>query len=372
MDKLKHFTAPSHWSYWGLVFSHNDSQFPFPVVCLKSQCNDTESFRRQKSFSPQKLKLLICPWKVTLFSEESSCKYKWIIRSLSVEIGTHCGYKDTAVWQRELFPAHDARRWEVWVPWWVFRMPRSPGNPQFDPLCSSSAGGLAGPSGARGTLPSSRQQTPALPFRLLPWKPQEEAGCWVVGAFILILHFAWPPLPQLTFINFSTLFARQVRSTAENLTPEGALCPVCLFLIPFLCAQGRLSAARHQPWWEQRDGQRADRGGGEVRFNQLQSQSRFFMANLRVLHVQRKPDGLRIIWKRPIDTEARLINLALLKLPVCVEYRITRVCSSRRQSSFLTFDLIMRLILDVTADWQAERVGCVWDVQVMTFVYVLS
>lgn len=120
MDKLKHFTAPSHWSYWGLVFSHNDSQFPFPVVCLKSQCNDTESFRRQKSFSPQKLKLLICPWKVTLFSEESSCKYKWIIRSLSVEIGTHCGYKDTAVWQRELFPAHDARRWEVWVPWWVF------------------------------------------------------------------------------------------------------------------------------------------------------------------------------------------------------------------------------------------------------------
>lgn len=119
---------------------------------------------------------------------------------------------------------------------------------------------------------------------------------------------------------------------------------------PFLCAQGRLSVARHLAWWEQRDGQRADRGGGEVCFNQLQSQSRFFMVNLRVLYVQRKPGGLWIIWKSSVDTEARLINLVLLKLPVCVEYKVTPACSSQRQSSFLMFDLIMRLILDVTAD----------------------
>ena len=132
---------------------------------------------------------------------------------------------------------------------------------------------------------------------------------------------------------------------------------VCFYSL--FCAQGRLSAACHLPWLEQRDGQRADQGGEEVGFNQLpaRSQSRFFMVNLRVLYVQRKPAGPWI--RRPIDTEGRLINPVLLKLPVCVEYEMTRVCSSQHRSLFLMFDRIMSFSLDVTVPKHTEHVHCV-------------
>lgn len=78
----------------------------------------------------------------------------------------------------------------------------------------------------------------------------------LVGAVILILHFAWPPLPQQR--SFISLFSSHVELIAllRNTHLKGHHVPhVCFY--PFLCAQGRLSAACHLPWWEQRDGQRA-------------------------------------------------------------------------------------------------------------------
>lgn len=49
------------------------------------------------------------------------------------------------------------------------------------------------------------------------------------------------------------------------------------------------------------------------------------MANLQILYVQKKAAEPWIIWKRPIDTDGELINLVLLKFPMCVEYKITCV-----------------------------------------------
>lgn len=57
--------------------------------------------------------------------------------------------------------------------------------------------------------------------------------------------------------------------------------------------------------------------------------------------------------RQPLNNlkEARkLINRVLLKLPVYAEYQMTQECSSEHQSRFLMFDLIMRLVLDVTVD----------------------
>lgn len=74
-----------------------------------------------------------------------------------------------------------------------------------------------------------------------------------------------------------------------------------------------------------------------------------------VQYVQRKSDGLWIIWQRPTDTEGKLINLELLKLLACAEYKMTPKCGSQHRSSFLMFDPIMSVIPDVTVDEQTER-----------------
>lgn len=59
----------------------------------------------------KKVKAPNLPLKSDTFSEESqtaACKFRWIIRSLSVQVGTVFGYKDAAAWQRSFFSAHDA------------------------------------------------------------------------------------------------------------------------------------------------------------------------------------------------------------------------------------------------------------------------
>lgn len=56
--------------------------------------------------------------------------------------------------------------------------------------------------GARGTLPRSTWQTPvALLLRLLPWKPQEEAGCCCCYPYLVLLLTCTPSADIHSFLS---------------------------------------------------------------------------------------------------------------------------------------------------------------------------
>lgn len=64
-------------------------------------------------------------------------------------------------------------------------------------------------------------------FRLLLWKPQEEAGCCCSCPYLAFLLTSTPTadVHSLSLFGFTCL--------VRNRTPEGVLCPVCLYFIRF-------------------------------------------------------------------------------------------------------------------------------------------
>lgn len=117
---------------------------------------------------------------------------------------------------------HEMWRWAFFF---FFSTPHSPGNPQFDPVHSSSAGVPEGPASLSF-------------FRLLPWKPPEEEP--VVG--YAYLTFVWPPL-GLGDIHSFVCFSFLLRIT--HLRLRTITSPVCLhspwFVSVCACTRSRFS-----------------------------------------------------------------------------------------------------------------------------------
>ena len=136
--------------------------------------------------------------------------------------------------------------------WWVFRMPRSLGNPQSDPLSSSPVGGLGRRGGPSYAVDGRRQSVFFFFSDCCHGNPRRKL---VVAAVILILRFSWPPLPQLTLIH--CLYLVLLVSGEKSHTWRRIMSSLFVFY-PLSYAQDRLSAACRRPWGEQSDSQRAD------------------------------------------------------------------------------------------------------------------
>lgn len=126
-DRLKYCTAPSHWSNGRFGTMTAGPRSPPPADSQSWPWNHSDDIR---AFLPQKKKLkAINPslksdtslWGV---SGSFVVQYKWIIRGLSVEVGTLFGHEDAAVWRQALFlfffllTLPDPERSESL--WWVF------------------------------------------------------------------------------------------------------------------------------------------------------------------------------------------------------------------------------------------------------------
>lgn len=132
--------------------------------------------------------------------------------------------------------------------WWVSECLALRGNPLFDPLCSSSAAGLAVLQ-TQGTLPHSRQQTLVPFFRLLPWKP-------LGGSWLLVVGYPYPTFRCLTSTptaDIHSFLCWSFRSRNRAVTSS-----LFFFFLNTFCIRKRSPASCHHPWLEQRDGQKAD------------------------------------------------------------------------------------------------------------------
>ena len=106
-------------------------------------------------------------------------------------------------------------------------MPRSLGNPQSDPLSSSPVGGL----GRRGGLSyavDGRRRSVFFFFQIVAM--ETPGGSWLLP--LLSLSYVSPDLHSHSWRSF-IVFIWFYLSLVRNRTPEGALCPVCLYFIRF-------------------------------------------------------------------------------------------------------------------------------------------